>query len=490
MPYLFRNTSYLVMGLAAVCILTARPMNVVFIAIDDLNTDLGCYGHEQVQTPNMDRLAKMGVQFNNAYCQQPLCGPSRVSVMSGLRPNTTDCFSLGDNIRNKRPDTLTLGQFFQDKGYYVGRVGKIYHYGNPSQIGTNGNDDKLSWQERFNPQGIDSLQEDEIIRYPGGKKGNPDKKEKLGISMAWWDPVSEDEEHTDGMVASRAIEMIERNMEQPFFVAAGFFNPHCPYVAPKKYFDLYPLEAITMPDLDQSKEDLEDVPPMAVLRDSGNNWPFFYGSNIAVDEVRKCKQAYFACISFVDAQIGRIMDALEENDLMDDTLIVVWSDHGYFLGEKGLWYKRKNFERSLRVPLIIAGSGISAQTQACSKIVELVDLYPTIVDHAGYEVPQVLEGESLVPLLNDPLADWDKPAISQVIHSRGEAYGFSLRTDRWRYTEWKRGVAGRELYDHANDPDEVTNLAGYPEHAALVKRLSKQLKPFVDTMSNASALAN
>ena len=184
------------------------------------------------------------------------------------------------------------------------------------------------------------------------------------------------------------------------------------------------------------------------------------------------------------------MDALERNDLMDDTLIVVWSDHGYFLGEKGLWYKRKNFERSLRVPLIIAGSGISAQTQACSQIVELVDLYPTIVDHAGYEVPPVLEGDSLVPLLNDPLADWDKPAISQVIHSRGEAYGFSLRTDRWRYTEWKRGVAGRELYDHANDPDEVTNLAGYPEHAPLVKRLSKQLKPFVDTMSNASALAN
>jgi uncharacterized sulfatase len=184
------------------------------------------------------------------------------------------------------------------------------------------------------------------------------------------------------------------------------------------------------------------------------------------------------------------MDTLERNDLMDDTLIVVWSDHGYFLGEKGLWYKRKNFERSLRVPLIIAGGGISAQTQVCSRIVELVDLYPTIVDHAGYEVPQVLEGESLVPLLNDPLADWDKPAISQVIHSRDEAYGFSLRTDRWRYTEWKRGVAGRELYDHANDPNEVTNLAGYPEHAALVKSLSDQLKPYVDTMSKVSALAN
>ena len=473
------------LGLAAVCNLAAKPKNVVFIAIDDLNTDLGCYGHEQVKTPHMDRLAKMGVQFNNAYSQQPLCGPSRVSVMSGLRPNTTDCFGLGDNIRKKRPDTVTLGQFFQDKGYYVGRVGKIYHYGNPSQIGTNGNDDELSWQERFNPQGIDSLQEDEIIRYPGGKKGNPDKKENLGISMAWWDPVSEDEEHTDGMVASRAIEMIERNKDKPFFVAAGFFNPHCPYVAPKKYFDLYPLESITIPDLEASKQDLKDVPPMAIQRDSGPRWPFYKGEKITIDDARKCKQAYFACISFVDAQIGRIMDALEANKLMDDTLIVVWSDHGYFLGEKGLWYKRKNFERSLRVPLIIAGGGVNAQIQSCDRPVELLDLYPTIVDHTGYEVPSVLEGESLVPLMNDPSGAWDKPAISQVIYSRGEAFGFSLRNQRWRYTEWKKGAAGRELYDHANDPDEVTNLAENPEHAALIEKLSAQLKPYAETMSMA-----
>ena len=225
---------------------------------------------------------------------------------------------------------------------------------------------------------------------------------------------------------------------------------------------------------------------MAILRDSGNNWPFYIGSNISVDEARKCKQAYFACISFVDAQVGRIMDTLERNNLMDDTLIVVWSDHGYFLGEKGLWYKRKNFERSLRVPLIIAGGGISAQARPCNQLVELVDLYPTIVEHTGYEVPQLLEGESLVPLLNDPLADWNKPAISQVIYSRDEAYGFSLRTDRWRYTEWKKGAAGRELYDHSNDPDEITNLADYPEHAALVKKLSDQLKPYVETMRMAS----
>ncbi len=471
--------------LSAVHGLAAKPQNVVFIAIDDLNTDLGCYGHEQVKTPNMDRLAKMGVQFNNAYSQQPLCGPSRASVMTGLRPNTINCFSLEDNFRKTRPDAVTLGQFFQNKGHYVGRVGKIYHYGNPGQIGTNGNDDELTWQERFNPQGIDSLQEDEIIRYPGGRKGNPDKKEGLGTSMAWWDPVSKDEEHTDGLVASRAIEMIERNKDKPFFVAAGFFNPHCPYVAPKRYFDLYPFESITMPDVEESRKDLEDVPPMAIQRDSGKKWPFYKGEKITVDEARKCKQAYFACISFVDAQIGRIMDTLEKNNLMDGTLIVVWSDHGYFLGEKGLWYKRKNFERSLRVPLIIAGGGVKAQTQACNRPVELLDMYPTIVDHMGYDVPSALEGKSLVPLMNDPSVEWNKPAISQVIHSRGAAFGFSLRNQRWRYTEWKKGEAGRELYDHANDPDEVINLAENPEYAALVEKLSAQLKPYVDTMNMA-----
>ena len=485
MPHLLKHIALLLLSLSAVQGLAVKPKNVVFIAIDDLNTDLGCYGHEQVKTPHMDRLAEIGVQFNHAYCQQPLCGPSRVSVMTGLRPNTTDCFGLGDNFRKKHPDAVTLGQFFQNKGYYVGRVGKIYHYGNPSQIGTNGNDDELSWQERFNPQGIDSLQEDEIIRYPGGKKGNPDKKENLGISMAWWDPVSKDEEHTDGMVASRAIEMIERNKDKPFFVAAGFFNPHCPYVAPRKYFDLYPFESMTMPDLEESKRDLEDVPPMAVQRDSGKKWPFYKGGRMTVDEARKCKQAYFACISFVDAQIGRIVEALERNGLIDDTLVVVWSDHGYFLGEKGLWYKRKNFERSLRVPLIFAGGGVEALKGGCDRPVELLDVYPTIVDHLGYEVSSALEGKSLVPLMNDPSSTWGRPAVSQVVHARGTAFGFSLRNQRWRYTEWMKGEAGRELYDHANDPDEVVNLAGKPEYAGWVKKLGAQLKPYTDSMNMA-----
>ena len=392
--------------------------------------------------------------------------------MTGLRPNTTGFIRNRGDIRKLRPETVTMGQFFQKSGYYVGRVGKIYHYGNPGEIGTDGHDDSLSWQERFNPAGIDKLQEENIVRYPGGKTG---RKGRLGVSMAWWDPVSKDTEHTDGMVATKAIEMIDKNKDKPFFVAAGFFNPHCPYVAPKKYFDMYPLEEITMQDLEEAKKDLEDVPPMAIRRDM-RNWPYQL-KGITYDEARKCKQAYYACISFVDAQVGRLLDALEERNLMDNTLIVFWSDHGYFLGEKGLWFKHKNFERAVRVPLLVAGPGISSSGKSCAQPVELLDLYPTIADYTGFGVPVQLEGRSLRPLLSDPDSTWDKPAISQVSHNP-KAQGYSIRTMKWRYTEWNGGKAGRELYDHVSDPDEVHNLTGLDEYADTIKLLSKRLRPF------------
>jgi len=446
--------------------------NILFISADDLNTDIGCYGSSQVKTPNLDQLAKMGVRFHNAYCQQPLCGPSRASIMTGLRPNTTGFVRLWDNLRDLKPDVVTLGQYFQDKGYYVGRVGKIYHYGNPSEIGTDGHDDTLTWQERFNPAGIDKIHEDSIIRFPGAKTGI---KGKLGISMAYWDPVSEDNEHTDGMVTDRAIEMIKRNKDKPFFVAAGFFNPHCPYVAPKKYFDLYPLEEITMQDLDEAKRDLEDVPPMAIQRDT-TNWPYYF-DGITLDEARKCKQAYYATISFIDAQVGRLLNALEEDHLLENTIIVFWSDHGYFLGEKGLWYKRKNFERSVKVPLIMAGYSVDERNKVVNHPVELLDLYPTLVECSGNQVPEELDGKSLLPFLKNSGYNWDKPAISQVHHATN-AQGYSIRTNRWRYTEWNGGEAGIELYDHENDPDEIVNLANKPEYQSTIEELSARLLPY------------
>ncbi|MCH2180906.1 MAG: sulfatase [Mariniblastus sp.] len=454
------------------CLVAVERPNVLFIAADDMNCDLSAFGNGQVLTPNLERLCKMGVRFDRAYCQQPLCGPSRASLMTGLRPDTLDMHTLKHELRQKNPDVVTLGQLFRNNGYFVARAGKIYHYGNPSQIGTDGNDDPATWDERYNPVGIDRSQQENITRYGAGRQ----KDKNLGISMAWWDPVSRDEEHTDGMVASKIIELIKQKKDRPFFLAAGFYNPHCPYVAPRRYFDKHPLEQVTMPDLEEAERDLADVPPMAVQRDQ-KNWPYFF-KDVTLEQARKCKQAYYACNSFVDAQVGRLIDALQENGLMENTIIVFWSDHGYFLGEKGLWYKRKAFERSARMPLIIAAPGLAGD-QVCSKPVELVDLYPTLAQLCGLKPPAGLEGASLRPLLVDPDdPGWTKPAVTQVWHNK-RAWGYSLRTDRYRYTEWLEGRAGRELYDHQSDPDEVTNLADRPEQAERVARLSQQLADYV-----------
>ncbi|MDB4331443.1 sulfatase [bacterium] len=450
----------------------AEPRNVLFIAVDDMNCDLGSFGHPLVKTPNLDRLCKLGVRFDAAYCQQPLCGPSRASIMTGLRPDTLDMHTLKHELRDKNPDVTTIGQLFRNNGYFSARSGKIYHYGNPSMIGTDGNDDPATWDIKDNPIGIDRSQEEKITRYGAGSE----KRKNLGISMAWWDPVSQDTDHTDGKVASKVVEWIHEKKDEPFFLAAGFFNPHCPYVAPKRYFDLYPMKSITMQDLDSAKQDLIDVPKMAVQRDI-NNWPYYF-KDVSIDEARKCKQAYYATISFVDAQVGRLLNALEENDLIDNTIIVFWSDHGYFLGEKGLWYKHKAFERSARMPLIIAAPGFE-KGKSSSKPVELLDIFPTLSDLCGLKAPSNLEGSSLRPLLLDPDDEkWIKPAVTQIWH-KNSAWGYSLRTERFRYTEWLEGEAGVELYDHTNDPNEVTNLANSDQHQKVIKQLSTQLKPFV-----------
>ena len=458
--------------LIGLCGAEQQKFNVLFISADDMNCDLGVYGHPQVKTPHLDRLATRGVVFEKAYCQQSLCGPSRASVMTGVRPEDLGILSNTNSLRTKNPNVVTLGQAFRQNGYFSARAGKIYHYGNPSMIGTDGHDDPLTWDEKYNPIGMDRTQQEQITRYGRGRQ----KDNNLGISMAWWDPVSEDDDHTDGRVASKIIELIEEKKNQPFFLAAGFFNPHCPYVAPKKYFDLYPINEITMQDLDEAKRDLEDVPPIALGKDLAN-WPYYF-ADITLDQARKCKQAYFATQSFVDAQVGRLMDALEKNDILDKTIVVFWSDHGYFLGEKGLWYKRKAFERSTRVPLIISAPGM-AKGERSNQPVELLDLYPTLMDLCELPLTDQLQGKSLRPLLTDPVANsLDKPAVTLVWYGR-ESWGYTLRNDRYRYMEWMQGRAGRELYDHAEDPEEITNLADDPKYTELIASLSLQLKTYV-----------
>mgnify|MGYP003331744112 FL=1 len=441
--------------MSAVSALAAPKLNVLFLAVDDMNNDLGCYGHPQVKSPNIDRLAKLGVRFDRAYCQFPLCSPSRSSLMTGLRPDTTRVFDLQYHFRTHLPDVVTLPQMFSRNGYYAARVGKIYHYGNPGDIGTSGLDDKASWQHFVNPAGRDKTTiERDILNYT--------PKRGLGSAMCFLaDQTGKDEEHTDGKVATETIKLLEANQDKPFFLACGFYKPHTPYVAPAKYWQPYPLAEIKLPVEPEGNRDGKLKPALA-----STPQPYF---GVTPDQARECKQAYYAAISFVDAQIGRVLDTLDRLKLWDRTVVVFWSDHGYHLGEHGLWMKQSLFEESARVPMVIVAPGAKGNGQPCARTVEFVDLYPTLADLAGLTPPNNLAGASLKPLLENPAAAWSKPAFTQVW--RGSFPGHSVRTERWRYTEWDDGKQGAELYDHAADPKEFKNLAADPAHAATVKEL-------------------
>lgn len=431
-------------------------LNVLFIAVDDMNCDLACYGSPLVKSPNIDRLARMGVKFDRAYCQFPLCSPSRSSLMTGLRPGTTRVFNLQYHFRTGLPDVVTLPQMFMNNGYYAARVGKLYHYGNPGDIGTSGLDDPPSWNHFVNPAGRDkTVLETDIINYT--------PKRGLGSAMSFLsDKQGKDEEHTDGKVAIETIKLLEQQKDKPFFLAAGFYKPHTPYVAPSRYFDLYPMEKIQLPS--EPADHVKSVPKPALA--STAPWPLF---GVTTEQARECKQAYYAAISFVDAQIGKLLDTMDRLKLWENTVVVFWSDHGYHLGEHGLWMKQSLFEESAHVPMIIIAPGAKGNGKVCARTVEFVDLYPTLADLAGLTPPKNLEGASLKPLLEDPAKPWDRPAFTQV--QRGAFPGYSVRTERWRYTEWDDARQGAQLYDHDADPHEYVNLVDDPKHAKVVEEM-------------------
>ncbi|MBX7165476.1 MAG: sulfatase [Pirellulales bacterium] len=438
----------------------APRRNVLFIAVDDMNCDLGCYGNARMQSPQIDRLAARGTTFTRAYCQFPLCSPSRVSLMTGLRPDTTEVFDLQKDFRRTSlPDVVTLPQMFRRAGYVAARVGKIYHYGNPGTIGTNGLDDAASWDERINPIGRDKREEHLLTNYT--------PRRGLGSSLSFLAAEGADEEQTDGIGATEAIKLLEKHRERPFFLAVGFYRPHCPYIAPRRYFDLYSIAESTLPI--EPAGYLDRVPKPALA--STTPYPLF---GVTTDQGQEAIRAYHATISFVDTQVGRLLDAVERLGLTESTVIVFWSDHGYHLGEHGLWMKQSLFEESARVPLLIAAPGQKAAGRACQRTVELVDLYPTLAELCGVEPPDNLHGESVAPLLDDPTLAWDHPAFSQVW--RGKFPGHSLRTEQWRYTEWDNGQQGTELYDHQRDPHELDNLAGQPAFAAVEAELRSRLR--------------
>lgn len=436
---------------------TQRP-NVLLIMADDLNDDMGTFGHPRVKTPNLDRLAARGVRFDRAYTQFPLCSPSRVSLLTGLRPDATGVHDLVTDFRKNLPDVITLPQMFKREGYVAARVGKIYHYGNPGQIGTSGLDDPASWDHFVNPRGIDKDEETKVTNFTPTRG--------IGSTLAYYASPADDTEHTDGKVALETIALLEKYQDRPFFIGAGFYRPHCPFIAPAKYFDLHPLDGIAAPPGAVSA----DVPAPAWFT-TPPNW------GLGEQAQRETIRAYYASISFLDANVGRLLDALDRLGLARNTIVVFISDHGYHLGEQGQWMKQTLFERSARAPLIIAGPGVAATGRASTRIVEFVDLYPTLAALTGLRPPAGLHGRSLAPLLKNPAARWDHPAITQV--RRGPAatpfFGYTIRTEKWRYTEWDGGKRGVELYDEVADPQELRNLAADPKHQKTARELQQQL---------------
>lgn len=442
-----------------------RP-NVLLIISDDLNNSLRCYGHPVARTPNIDRLAERGVRFDRAYCQFPLCNPSRASFMTGRRPDANGVINNSIHFREKLPNVLTLPQLFQKAGYFAGRVGKIYHYGVPGQIGTDGLDDTPSWDLRINPSGRDKDDEDEVVQYTG-------KKGSLGASICYMAAKGTDLEQTDGKIATEVIRLLEERKDRPFFLACGFFRPHVPCIAPQAYFEQHPQSTLSLPKL----TNLAGYPAPALIVDPPN-----YG--LTTEQLTNFLQAYHASVTFMDSQVGRLMEALDRLGLRDNTVVVFFGDHGWLLGEHGQWQKMSLFEESARVPLIISAPGTKGAGKVSVRTVELLDVYPTIAALAGLD-PAGAEGASLVPLLQDLQASWNKPAYTQVTRNRAggrpakrEAgfMGRSVRTERWRYTEWDGGRKGVELYDHDKDPKELRNLAADPQHGDTIRELKKLLK--------------
>jgi iduronate 2-sulfatase len=440
-------------GLLFAALAAAKP-NVLLIAVDDLNNNLACYGHPQVRSPHIDRLAARGVRFERAYCQYPLCNPSRVSLLSGRRPDTTGIMDLTTPPRTHLKNVVFLPQYFRQQGYYTAHVGKIFHTGPEFE-------DPPSWDHEIRETGKHPP-ENKVAR--GKRVERPNKN-----SLEWAELVSSDAETADGLVAQQAVALLRERerVNSPFFLGVGFRRPHAPYAAPRNYFDLYPTASI--PPLIEPQEHLRSIPAAALTIPPGS-------PPLADEDRREIVRAYWACITFVDTQIGAVLDALDDAGLAANTIVVLYGDHGYHLGEHGgLLHKMSLFEESARVPLVVRSPRAAGNGQSCQRLVEFVDLYPTLVDLCGLPPMAGLEGKSLRPLLDNPRADWTDAAYTQVVHV--DATGRSVRTSRWRYTEWNEGRAGRELYDHEADPHEYVNLADDPRSAATVAELSQLLRP-------------
>lgn len=452
-----------------------KKLNVLFVAVDDLRTTLGCYGDKTVITPNIDRLARRGMVFNHAYCQQSVCNPSRASLMTGRRPDTIKVWDLQAHFRDTLPDVVTLPQHFKNRGYYTRSIGKIYHGNGPPAK------DPPSWSE-------DPLHD--ITREASGRYALPKNLEGEGLKRDSNESADvPDSYYIDGIVCKNALAALRvlKGKETPFFLAVGFRKPHLPFCAPKKYWDLYQRGEIPPPSSDSHPE---GAPELAV-----RSWKELEGYRdipddgaLSKEKVAELRHGYYACVSYVDALVGQLLDELERLGLKNDTAIVLFGDHGFHLGEQGLWAKANNYELSTRAPLILSFPGQPNAGATCDALVEFVDVYPTIAGACGLDIPSGLEGTSMIPLLENPERPWKNAVFSQYPRDkkkhrhkgRGEVMGCALRTDRHRYVEWREWKTGqvvaRELYDSAADAGETKNLAANPESKALMRELANMLQ--------------
>ncbi len=434
---------------------------------------LGGYAGK-VHTPNFDRLARRGVAFTNAHCPSTICNPSRTAIMTGLRPSTTGIYNNGQWWRPALPNAVTLPEHFRANGYRAVGGGKVFHH-------TLGNNPPDLWDEYF-PQVQDSPWHYDYpvagqrvakigLHWPEGfpLNGIPNvaqgKKPPANYSEFDWGPFdAPDREMGDGQMVRWAVDYLGKPHDKPFFLAAGIFRPHLPWYAPRKYFDLYPLDEIVLPAL--KEDDLDDVPPagraMAGARLADFNLVKETG------KYREAVQAYLASISFADALAGKILDALNTSSYAKNTIVALWSDHGWQHGEKGAWHKKTLWERATHVPLIIAAPGVTPPGAACDRPVNLIDLYPTLAGLCGIEARPELDGTSLLPLLKNPEAAWERPSLTTL-----ERGNHAVRSERWRYIRYHDGA--EELYDHQSDPNEWTNLANDSSHDGIKRKLAQWL---------------
>lgn len=487
----------------------AEKPNILFIAIDDLRPELRCYGNEEVKTPNLDQLATTGVRFDRAYTQYAICGPSRACMMTGLRPDTLKIEEIDTYFRDTVPEVVTLPQHFKANGYESVYVGKVFH-GKQT-------DDALSWSRAIKVPGgkgseyqlpeslatIKKRREEAAAKY-----GEEAQLQGMSNGPAWEGADADDSDYPDGRTADAAIATLRELKGKPFFFGVGFIKPHLPFVAPKKYFDLYDPATLTLTDTPTPPK---DGPTIARHSSFELRTSTLVPTSGPIDEPtsRELLRAYYACASFVDAQIGRVLAELDALGLRENTIIVVWGDHGWHLGEYGIWGKATNYEVATRVPLIVSAPKMAAKGRGSKALVEFVDVYPSLCDLAGLPLPKHLEGKSFAPLLGDPDQPWKAAAFSQfpspalrewaarplsaamrgtffgpviaeveakLKEEHGDRYtadlfdnhvmGYSIRTDRYRYTAWLDRCSpmdeplAEELYDHDADPHETVNLTG------------------------------